>query len=84
MKYEVWQSGRDRQWYWQARTLNHNVVTDGVGYPTQNGAMQVIGEVKFSAAAEVQVISERESRVGVPNIFTDTEALLSLKHIPKK
>ncbi|OAI43470.1 hypothetical protein AYO41_00240 [Verrucomicrobia bacterium SCGC AG-212-E04] len=84
MKYEIWQSDCDRKWYWQARLRDQIVVTDGLGYATKQGTMQTICELKFSAAVQPEVVTERESLEGLRNIFTDTEAFLSLKRIPKK
>jgi len=84
MKYEIWQSERDGKWYWHLRTSNDKVVTDGEGYDSKGAALVVITQLKGSTYVSVETISERESLYGLVDIFSDTEALVQLKHVRRR
>jgi uncharacterized protein YegP (UPF0339 family) len=37
---QVWQSPNDGLWYWHVRGANHEVVSQGEGHPTKDGAIR--------------------------------------------
>lgn len=76
MKYEIWQSSEDRKWYWHLRTSSNRVISDDIGYATQEDVIDCINKRKGTRYVGIQVVSEHESLYGLIDIFSDTEGLL--------
>lgn len=41
----MWQSVRNRQWYWHLRAGNHEIIAHGEGYTTKDGCINGIQAV---------------------------------------
>jgi hypothetical protein len=76
MKYEVWQSSDDQKWYWHLRTSSNKIVSDGVGYLSQDDVIECINKQKGTKYVGIQIVTEHESLYGLIDIFSDTEGLL--------
>lgn len=53
MKFEIYRSGRDRQFYWRLVSRNGNVIAQGEGYKRRAGALKAIRAVQKSAPARI-------------------------------
>lgn len=53
MYYEVWQSVNNRAWYWHLKSANHEIIANGEGYTTKEGALHAVSLVKGSYNAPV-------------------------------
>ena len=52
MYFFLYQSDKNRQWYWKLRSANHATVADGAeGYTEKRGALNGIGLVKSAVPA---------------------------------
>jgi uncharacterized protein len=50
MNFKVWQ-GEDKLWYWHLKAANNEIIAQGEGYSTKQGALHVIDLIK---SAKVQ------------------------------
>jgi uncharacterized protein YegP (UPF0339 family) len=53
MYFQVWQ-GRDTKWYWHLRAANNEIIAQGEGYVSKQGALNAIDLVKSSHSAPVK------------------------------
>jgi len=53
MYFQIWQ-GKDKKWYWHLRAANHEIVANGEGYASKQGALAAIALVQASAGAEIK------------------------------
>lgn len=53
MKFQIYRSGKDRQFYWRLVSHNGNVIAQGEGYKRRAGALKAIRAVQKSQGAAV-------------------------------
>ncbi len=84
MKYEIWQSSSDQKWYWHLRTSSNKIVSDGEAYDSKADVVDCITRIKGTRYVGIQTVTEHESIYGLIDIFSDTEGIVKLKHVPKR
>ena len=53
MRYEIWQSKQNGQWYWHLLAPNHKIIAQGEGYHNKADCLHAIDLVKMSYSAPV-------------------------------
>lgn len=53
MYFQIWQSSTNYQWYWHLKAANHQIIAQGEGYASKEGALHAINLVKACYNAPV-------------------------------
>ena len=60
MRFTIYRSLSDGQWYWRLQARNHEVIAQGEGYARRGGAEHAVGLMRAAADAPLVVLSEAE------------------------
>lgn len=53
MYYQIWKDEKNSQWYWHAKSNNHEIIASGEGYTQQAGALHAVSLMKNSGDADI-------------------------------
>lgn len=48
MRFEIWESAADRQWYWHLKAGNGEIIASGEGYTTEEKCIHAVNLVKIT------------------------------------
>lgn len=65
VRFELWKSSIDRQWYWHLKGEKNEKLAQGEAYASKDACLEAIEQVRKSSAAAMQDLSSKEREAGV-------------------